>query len=90
MFAVGRSTAFAAAVDQAGGALVWDGSEQMRRALIAAAERVTTPTLLLVAQNDRTTASGMASAPGHRIFAAEGAGIWERSGREVRALGVAT
>jgi dienelactone hydrolase len=105
MFAVGRSTAFAAAVDQAGGALVWHGSAQMRQALIAAAERSTTPTLLLVAQNDRTTASittlaeifkkrgvahrlviyepfksareGIASAPGHRIFSAEGADIWE-------------
>jgi dienelactone hydrolase len=105
MFAVGRSTAFAVAVDQAGGALVWDGSEQMRRALIAAAKRATTPTLFLVAQNDRTTSSvttlaeiferrGVAHrlviygpftppregafAPGHRVFAAEGAGVWER------------
>jgi dienelactone hydrolase len=57
MFAVSRSTAFTAAIDQAGGALTWDGSAQVRSALIAAAEKGTTPALLLVAQNDRTTAS---------------------------------
>ncbi len=57
MFAVSRSSAFAVAIDQAGGALTWDGSAQVRSALIAAAEKGTTPALLLVAQNDRTTAS---------------------------------
>ena len=57
MFAVSRSTAFAVAINQAGGALTWNGNEEVRRALIAAAEKVTTPTLLLVAENDRTTAS---------------------------------
>jgi dienelactone hydrolase len=57
MFAVSRSTAFAVAIDQAGGALTWDANAQLRSALIAAAEHTTTPTLLLVAQNDRTTAS---------------------------------
>jgi len=54
---VSRSTAFAVAVDQAGAALTWDGNAQVRSALIAAAEKATTPTLFLVAQNDRTTAS---------------------------------
>jgi len=57
MFAVSRSTTFAVAIDQAGAALTWDGSAQVRSALIAAAEKGTTPALLLVAQNDRTTAS---------------------------------
>jgi dienelactone hydrolase len=57
MFAVSRSPAFAAAINQAGAALTWDGSAQVRSALIAAAEHGTTPALLLVAQNDRTTAS---------------------------------
>jgi dienelactone hydrolase len=57
MFAVSRSTAFAVAVDQAGGALTWDGNVHVRNALIAAAEKATTPTLFQVAQNDRTTAS---------------------------------
>jgi len=57
MFAVSRSTAFAVAIDQAGGALTWDGSAPVRSALIAAAQKGTTPALLLVAQNDRTTAS---------------------------------
>ena len=57
MFAVSRSTAFAVAINQAGGALTWNGNASVRGALVAAAERATTPTLLLVAQNDRTTAS---------------------------------
>ena len=57
MLAVSRSSAFAVAIDQAGAALTWDGSAQVRSALIAAAEKATTPALLLVAQNDRTTAS---------------------------------
>jgi len=57
MFAVSRSSAFAVAIDQAGAALTWDGSAQVRSALIAAAEKGRTPVLLLVAQNDRTTAS---------------------------------
>src|SRR5882672_5841246 len=57
MLAAARSTAFLAAVDQAGGALTWDGNRYMRRALTAAAEKSTTPTLFMVARNDRTTAS---------------------------------
>src|SRR5262245_55308560 len=56
MFAVSRSGVFAAAVDQAGGALSWTNSD-LRGALIAAALKGTTPTLFLVAQNDRTVAS---------------------------------
>jgi dienelactone hydrolase len=106
MFAVSRSRAFAVAVDQAGGALAWDGNARVRSALVAAAEATTTPTLLLVARNDRTTASittlaevftkrgvshrmviyepftprqaDAAIAPGHRVFSAEGTGVWER------------
>ena len=57
MLATTRSTAFVAAVDQAGGALTWDGNGHMRDALIAAAEKSATPTLFMVARNDRTTAS---------------------------------
>jgi dienelactone hydrolase len=57
MFAVSRSAAFRAVVDQAGGALVWDGSAALREALLAAARQVRSPVLLMVAQNDRTTAS---------------------------------
>jgi dienelactone hydrolase len=57
MLAISRSNAFAAAVNQAGGALTWDTNLHVRSALIAAAEKATTPTLLLVARNDRTTAS---------------------------------
>lgn len=57
MFAVSRSPAFAVAVDQAGGALTWDGNPQVRSALVSAAEKATTPTLLMVARNDRTTSS---------------------------------
>ena len=57
MLAAARGPAFLAAVDQAGGALTWDGNSHMRSALIAAAEKSTTPTLFMVAKNDRTTAS---------------------------------
>jgi dienelactone hydrolase len=57
MFAVSRSSAFVVAVNQAGGALTWDTYPEVRNALIVAAGKTTTPTLLQVAQNDLTTAS---------------------------------
>ena len=57
MLAVSRSKAFLAAVDQAGGALTWDTSPDVRRALVEAAEKASTPTLFMVAKNDRTTSS---------------------------------
>jgi len=57
MLATARSTVFVAAVDQAGGALTWAGNGYMRSALVGAAEKSTIPTLFMVAQNDRTTAS---------------------------------
>jgi len=57
MFAVSRSSTFAVAVNQAGGALTWNGNPDVRTAITAAAEKSTTPTLLQVAENDRTTDS---------------------------------
>src|SRR6266496_3907906 len=57
MHTASRSTAFLAAVDQAGGALSWDGNAHLRSALVAAAEKSVTPTLFMVAKNDRTTSS---------------------------------
>ena len=57
MLAVSRSNAFAVAVDQAGGALTWNTNPDVRAALTAAAQKSTTPTLLQVAENDRTTDS---------------------------------
>ena len=57
MLATSRSNAFAAAVNQAGAALTWDGNSSVRGALISAAEKSTTPTLFMVAKNDRTTSS---------------------------------
>jgi dienelactone hydrolase len=57
MLAVSRSPAFLVAVDQAGGALTWDGNPHVRNVLTAAAEKATTPTLFMVAKNDRTTSS---------------------------------
>ncbi|HEX7679251.1 MAG TPA: prolyl oligopeptidase family serine peptidase [Thermoanaerobaculia bacterium] len=57
MLATSRSNAFLAAVDQAGGSLSWDGNASLRNALVTAATKSTTPTLFLVAKNDRTTAS---------------------------------
>jgi dienelactone hydrolase len=57
ILAVSRSDAFRAAVNQAGGALVWDRSAALRNALITAASQIRSPVLLMAAQNDRTTAS---------------------------------
>jgi dienelactone hydrolase len=57
IFAASRSNVFGAVVDQAGGALTWDGSAALRDALLAAARQVRSPVLLMVALNDRTTAS---------------------------------
>ncbi|TMG80739.1 MAG: alpha/beta fold hydrolase [Betaproteobacteria bacterium] len=57
MLAASRSAAFVVAVDQAGGALTWDGNAYLRRALVGAAEKSVTPTLFMVAMNDRTTLS---------------------------------
>lgn len=57
MFAIARSDAFRAAVDQAGGALTWPRSAALREALTAAAKQTTTPVMLMVAKNDRTTES---------------------------------
>jgi dienelactone hydrolase len=57
MFAVSRSTTFAVAINQAGAAGAWNISAEMRSALTAAAEKATTPALLLVAENDRITDS---------------------------------
>jgi dienelactone hydrolase len=57
MLALSRSTAFLVAIDQAGGALTWDRNAYVRNALIAAAEKADTPTLFMVANNDRTTSS---------------------------------
>ena len=57
MLAASRSTAFVVAVDQAGGALTWDGNAYVRRAVVAAAEKSMAPTLFMVAKNDRTILS---------------------------------
>jgi len=113
MLAASRSSAFLAAVDQAGGALSWDGHAELRRALIDAAGKNKTPTLFMVAKNDRTTSSvttlaevfekrgvphriiiyepftptqgTKVAAPGHAVFSAQGASVWE--GDVVRFLG---
>jgi dienelactone hydrolase len=105
LLAASRGTTFAVAVDQAGGALSWGASAPMRAALTGAARRARTPTLLQVAQNDRTTdsittlaaifeergvphraivyppftprAGSLAIAPGHALFSAQGAAVWE-------------
>jgi dienelactone hydrolase len=57
MFAISRSNTFAVAINQAGAAGAWNISTEMRSALIASAQKATTPALLLVAENDRTTDS---------------------------------
>jgi dienelactone hydrolase len=53
--AVGHSTAFVAAINQAPGALNWDRVPALREALIAAAGKTRTPMLCMAAKNDATT-----------------------------------
>jgi len=57
VFAASRSTLFRAVVDQAGGALSWDGSPELQSALKDAAGKIRIPLLGMVAENDRTTKS---------------------------------
>jgi hypothetical protein len=57
MRAIGRSTAFKAAIDEAGGSLSWRWSSALREALVASARKSTIPILFLDAMNDATTDS---------------------------------
>ena len=57
VLAASRSSIFRAVVDQAGGALSWDGSPALQRALREAAGQIRAPLLGMVAENDRTTQS---------------------------------
>jgi dienelactone hydrolase len=57
VFAASRSSLFRVVVDQAGGALSWDGSPELQSALKDAAGRIRVPLLGMVAENDRTTKS---------------------------------
>ena len=98
MLALSRSTAFLVAIDQAGGALTWDRNAHVRVALIASAKKAETPTLFMVANNDRTTSSVTTLA---EIFKKRGiphrvdnlrlvytyAGIWEWSAWSCHVLG---
>jgi dienelactone hydrolase len=55
--AASRSTQYAAVILQAPGALNWNRSEEMRKALLDAAARIRVPTVCAVAENDATTES---------------------------------
>jgi dienelactone hydrolase len=57
VFAASRSALFRVVVDQAGGALSWDGSPPLQTALKEAAGKIGIPLLGMVAENDRTTES---------------------------------
>jgi dienelactone hydrolase len=57
VFAASHSALFRAIVDQAGGALSWDGSPALQVALKEAAGKIRIPLLGMVAENDRTTKS---------------------------------
>jgi dienelactone hydrolase len=60
IFATSRSDAFKVAVDQAGGALSWNGSAALRSALTAAAGKTKIPVLVMDARNDATTQAAVA------------------------------
>jgi dienelactone hydrolase len=57
VFAASRSSSFRAVVDQAGAALTWDRSPEIKKALKTAAGKIRVPLLGMVAENDRTTES---------------------------------
>jgi carboxymethylenebutenolidase len=57
VFAASRSDRFRAVIDQAGAALTWPRSPEMRRELKESAAKVRVPVLGMVAENDRTTES---------------------------------
>ena len=57
VLAASRSPVFRVVVDQAGGALSWEGSPALQRALREAAGQIRVPLLGMVAENDRTTQS---------------------------------
>jgi dienelactone hydrolase len=57
VFAASRSALFRVVVDQAGGALSWDGSPALQSALKEAAGKIRIPLLGMVAENDQTTKS---------------------------------
>jgi len=56
-FAASSSDKYAAVVVQAPGALNWDRSEEMKKALLAAAPSIHVPISCMVAENDATTES---------------------------------
>ncbi len=55
VFACARTDAFRGAVDQAGGALTWTHSPELRAALVESARGIQTPVLFMDAENDTTT-----------------------------------
>jgi dienelactone hydrolase len=57
VLAASRSDVFKVVVDQAGGALSWDGSPALQDALKESARKIRIPLLGMVAENDRTTKS---------------------------------
>ena len=54
VFAASRSPFFSAVIDQAGAALTWDSSPEMRRAMKESAAQIRVPLLAMDAENDRT------------------------------------
>jgi dienelactone hydrolase len=56
IFAVARSAAFRCAIAQAGGALTWNRSPAVRAALTEAARGAQAPLMMMIAENDRSTA----------------------------------
>jgi dienelactone hydrolase len=56
IFTLARSAAFRCGIAQAGGALTWDRSAAIRASLPAAARAAQAPLLMMIAENDRSTA----------------------------------
>jgi len=62
LFAAAKSDAFRCAIDQAGGALSWTRSADLRRAIPAAAAKIKVPVYFMDSENDATTDAVKASA----------------------------
>jgi dienelactone hydrolase len=62
MLTISRTAGFRAAINQAGGALLWNRSPAIQAALVAAGREAKTPAMIMVAENDRTTEAARAVA----------------------------
>ena len=85
LFTAERASGFKSAVDFAGGAMSWDGSELLRRRMTEAAARATIPVFFVQAENDFNTApTKVLAAEMERVHKPYAARIYPPTGRTAR------